>query len=87
MKKSAAVLLVLFSVTAFSQKKWTLQECVNYALENNLTVIQNTLNTRIQDKSLEIAKREYLPSVSGNISNSASFGQGRDIFGTTSTLR
>ncbi len=83
MKKSAAVLLVLFSVTAFSQKKWTLQECVNYALENNLTVIQNTLNTRIQDKSLEIAKREYLPSVSGNISNSASFGQGRDIFGTT----
>ncbi|OWR15582.1 TolC family protein [Chryseobacterium sp. VAUSW3] len=83
MKKTAVFLLSFVSFVAFSQKKWSLQECVNYAVENNLQVIQNTLNTKTQDNSLQIAKRQYLPSVSGNINNNASFGQGRDVFGTT----
>ena len=83
MKKTAVLLLSFVSFVAFSQKKWSLQECVNYAVENNLQVIQNTLNTKIQDNSLQIAKRQYLPSVSGNINNNASFGQGRDVFGNT----
>ena len=38
---------------------------------------------RDRDNSLQIAKREYLPSVSGNINNNATFGQGRDIFGNS----
>lgn len=83
MKKSALILLSLFSVLAFSQKKWSLEECVNYAIENNLQVLQNDLNTKTQDNSLKIAKREYLPSVTGNINNTSSFGQGRDVFGNT----
>ena len=84
MKKSAFFLLSLFSVLAFSQKKWSLQECVNYAVENNLQILQNELNTKIQDQSLQIAKRQYLPSVSASVNNNASFGQGRDVFGNTS---
>ena len=83
MKKTAVFLLSFVSFVAFSQKKWSLQECVNYAVENNLQIIQNTLNTKTQDNSLQIAKRQYLPSVSGNINNNASFGQGRDVFGNT----
>ena len=83
MKKTAVLLLSFVSFVAFSQKKWSLQECVNYAVENNLQVIQNTLNTKTQDNSLQIAKRQYLPSVAGNINNNASFGQGRDVFGNT----
>lgn len=82
--KKVILFFLLFSCTlAFTQKKWSLEQCVNYALENNLQVIQNSLNTKIQDQSLQIAKRQYLPAVSGNISNSANFGQGRDVFGTT----
>ena len=68
---------------AFSQKVWTLQECVNYAVENNLQVIESQYNKKIQDFNLAIAKRQYLPSVSANINNTASFGQGRDTFGRT----
>lgn len=83
MKKSAFLLLSLISATVFSQKKWTLQECVNYAVQNNLQVIQSSYNTALNENSLEVAKRQYLPSVSGSISNSASFGQGRDTFGRT----
>lgn len=83
MKKSAVFILVLASAFAFSQKKWTLQECVNYAVQHNLQVIQNNYNKNIQEKNLEISKRQKLPGVSGNISNTASFGQGQDVFGTT----
>lgn len=83
MKKSAFFVLSLFSVFGFAQKKWSLQECVNYAIENNLQVVQSDLNSKIQDNSLQVAKRQYLPSVSGNVITTASFGQGRDVFGTT----
>ncbi len=81
MKKFAIFSLSLCSVFLFSQKKWSLQECVNYAVQNNLQVIQGTFNNKIQDNSLQIAKREYLPSVSGSIGNTASFGQTSDNAG------
>ena len=83
MKRFAVLALSLVSFFAFSQKKWSLQECVNYAVENNLQVIQNQFSQKNQDISLKIAKREYLPSVSGSIGNNASFGQSRDIFGNS----
>ena len=83
MKKSAVFFLSFISTMAFSQKVWTLQECVNYAVENNLQVIESQYNKKIQDFNLAIAKRQYLPSVSANINNTASFGQGRDTFGRT----
>lgn len=83
MKKSAVFLLSLLSTFVFSQKVWTLEEAVNYAVQNNLQVIQNSYNKKLQDNSLEVAKRQYLPSVSGRITNSATFGLGRDNFGKT----
>ncbi len=83
MKKSAFLLLSLISATVFSQKKWTLQECVNYAVQNNLQVVQSNYNQALNENSLAVAKRQYLPSVSGNINNNASFGQGRDVFGNS----
>ena len=81
MKRFFSVLFLLSVSLMFCQKKWTLQECVDYAVRNNLQVISNSYSKQIQDKSLEIAKREKLPAVSGSLSNSASFGQGRDVFG------
>ena len=83
MKKSAVFFLSFISVFAFAQKKWSLQECVNYAVENNLQVIHNNFNKKTQDNTLLIAKREYLPSISGTLNNNASFGQGRDVFGNS----
>lgn len=83
MKKFAIFSLSVCSVFLFSQKKWSLQECVNYAVENNLQILQGTLNNKIQDNTLQIAKRQYLPSISANANTNASFGQGRDVFGNS----
>ena len=44
---------ILCTSVAFSQKQWTLKECVDHALEKNITIEQNKL-------SVEIAKGIYL---------------------------
>ena len=75
MKKTFSLVLLAVFTIAFSQKKWSLQECVDYAVKNNLQVISNQYNADVQAKNLEMAKKEYLPSVSGTFNNSGSFGQ------------
>jgi outer membrane protein len=74
--------ILLASTFVFSQKKWTLRECVDYAVKNNLQVINNQYNNDIQSKNLAMAKNDYLPTVSGSVSNSASFGQTQGFTGS-----
>ena len=82
MKKVFLLSFLLTAISGFSQKKWTLQEAVDYAVKNNLQVVQNDYSRQLQEKNLQMAKREYLPSVSANIGNNASFGQAQDVFGS-----
>jgi outer membrane protein len=81
MKKFILFSLLFSSAFAFAQKQWTLQECVNYALQNNLQVLKSDYSKNNQDFNLKIAKKEYLPSVSASITNNGSFGQSQDVFG------
>lgn len=74
MKKLFSVALISLFTLSFSQKKWSLQECVDYAVKNNLQVISNQYNVDIQSKNLDIAKKQYLPSVSGTFDNNVRFG-------------
>lgn len=67
--------VLLFTLAASSQaKQWTLQECVNYALENNITVKQTALDAELSDQDLIIAKGNFLPDLSGNASQNWNFG-------------
>ena len=75
MKKFILFCLLFSSGFALAQKQWTLQECVNYALQNNLQVLQSGLTKSNQDLNLKAAKREYLPSVQGTVQTNTSFGQ------------
>ena len=79
MKKYFSILFLALFALAFSQKKWTLRECVDYAVKNNLQVINNQYNNDIQSKNLAMAKNDYLPTVSGSVSNTASFGQSQYV--------
>lgn len=82
MKKHFSILFIALFSLAFAQKKWTLRECVDYAVKNNLQVINNQYNNEIQSKNLAIAKNDYLPTVSGTLNNSASFGQTQGFTGS-----
>ncbi len=72
MKQFVAIFIVLTTcVSAFSQdEKWTLQQCVSYALENNLTVSQSYLKQRSSELSYKQSKMNRLPSVNASASQS-----------------
>ncbi|WP_272150779.1 TolC family protein [Tenacibaculum aiptasiae] len=78
--KTKIVLLgaLLISLTSFSQKQWTLKECVNHALKNNITIKQNKLNIDIAEANVKSAKGDKLPSLNASTGGNLRFGSGFD---------
>ena len=76
MKKLGILFFVLtISTSANAQvKKWTLSECVQYALDNNISVKQSELDLAATDIEKMSAKGAFLPSL--NLSTSASENTG-----------
>ena len=72
-----AFIIGIFTISTlcFSQKKWTLQESINHALENNITIKKAENTLLINDEDITAAKGSFLPSVSGSASHSLSLGQ------------
>ena len=58
--------------------KWNLQQCIDYAIENNIQVKQMTLQTKSSKSSLEQSKAGLLPDVNANAGYSFNFGRSVD---------
>lgn len=73
-------LVLLMTVAAFplmaQDKVWTLQECIEYAIENNISVQQSSISVEEKSIALNSAQSEILPGVSANGSQNWSFGRG-----------
>lgn len=77
------IFLVVFALTtsdSVGQKKWSLEECINYAIEKNLSVKRSALNLELSAENLKQSKYNILPSVNANASNIYNFGQTIDPF-------
>ncbi|WP_318309554.1 TolC family protein [Flagellimonas crocea] len=76
MKNSITILLLLLAVSFSSaqMRKWTLEECVAYAVENNLTVEQFELDLENAKIDKSDAVGNLLPSLNGNASASSNTG-------------
>ncbi len=76
MKRSITTLLLLFTVLMSSAqvRKWTLQECVEYAVEHNLTIEQFELDLENAKIDKSDALGNFLPSLSGSTSASSNTG-------------
>lgn len=75
--RNLTYLIVLISVSAAVQgqnRKWTLRECVEMALENNISIKQNINNIKSNEQDVKAAKGEFLPSLGASLSQSANFG-------------
>jgi len=79
MKNSFVIFVLCIGLSSFAQKKWTLQECVTHALENNITVKQGENTLRINDQDIIAAKGNFLPNVSANTGHTLSLGN-RELF-------
>ncbi|HKX85485.1 MAG TPA: TolC family protein [Flavobacterium sp.] len=70
-----AFTLLLSSFTASSQsKKWTLEECVNHAIQHNITIKQSELDKQSSEISKKDALGNFLPSITGVASHGWSLG-------------
>lgn len=66
-QKTALLFILYIGFSAKAQvKNWTLQECVDYALKNNISVKQSELDLNTSDIEKLEAIGNFLPNVSGS---------------------
>jgi outer membrane protein len=73
---AALVLGIASGANAQEQRVWTLAQCIDHALENNLSIKQSGLNVEQKEISLNSAENNRLPDVSGSAGQNFSFGRG-----------
>jgi outer membrane protein len=82
MKKSLVTFitcLILIQVNGFAQKQiWSLEECIKYAIDHNIQIKQQTIQTKVQKNSLDQSKLNLLPTINGQASHDYSFGRALD---------
>ena len=73
-------LLLFCSSNSFAQKSWTLQECITYALDNNISIKQSEISRDISAINYTQSKASFLPSLNGSSSYSYNFGRSVDPY-------
>ena len=65
----------LFICTPSFAKQWTLPECIDYAIEHNISLKQRENTRRQNEVSLNTAKNSRLPDLNAGISENLGFGR------------
>lgn len=76
MKRYLIVITILafsFSVKA-QQKVWTLGQCIDYAMEHNVAVLQSKMNQETAEYQHKMARHAWLPSLNASASEGFGFG-------------
>ncbi|MGJ5641802.1 TolC family protein [Formosa sp. S-31] len=77
MKKTTVIgafLLLGISLHAQDYKKWTIRECVDYALENNISIKQSELDSNLAEIDKNQAVMNFLPNLTANTSYNINTG-------------
>ena len=86
MKKFYMLLLAAMPILSVSaQKQWTLQECIDYAMQNNITLQKAKLSQQSAVEDLKGSKGALLPTVSGSVNQSLGYRPWQDAGITTVT--
>ena len=74
-----SLLILLFVVRlSFCQETMNWEQCANYALENNLNLKKQDLNTKLSILNVNSAKSAFLPSISASSGYNKSYGRSID---------
>lgn len=76
-RKLFMLFVVLFGTgfSLFAQEPWSLEVCIQYAMENNILIKQSVLNTEYNQNLLKQSKLGQIPSLSGNGNYNYSWGR------------
>ncbi len=73
------LLVLLLPLSVMGQQTWSLEACIRYAWENNLTIKQQELGVNQTENTLFQSKMAFGPSVSARISENVNWGQSVDL--------
>lgn len=76
---NVAICLIFTSNVSGQVKKWTIQECVQYALENNISIRNSVLDTLDAEVDRQDAFGNFLPSANASASHSWNIGLNQNI--------
>lgn len=68
-------IIFLISFLSQAQNEWTLKKCIDYALQNNISIKKSELSLTGKKINLDQSKQSLLPSVSANASQNLSWGR------------
>lgn len=87
MKKFSVLIILLFiGINSRAQEeKWTLQEAVQYALDNNISIKQSELDVRLAEIERSDAIGNFIPNINASATNSWNTGLTQNI--TTGVLQ
>ena len=76
---------VLLATAGFAQKQWTLKECMDYAMQNNITLKKSRLQRQSAQEDIKQSKAALLPSLSASTNQSLGYRPWQDAGTTTVT--
>jgi len=82
MKKILLIVPFLFA-NALAQTNWSLQQCIDHALKNNLSLKQSELNAQINEATLTQSKANVLPSLNAGANHTYNIGRTIDRYTNT----
>ena len=65
MKKGLLILATMMSLSVSAQQKWTLQECIDYAMQNSITLKQAKLDKETAAETRKQSQAALFPSLTG----------------------
>ena len=70
--------VMMLTVSASAQKLWTLQECIDYAMENNITLQKSKLQKSSATEDLKGSKAALLPTFSASTNQTLGYQPWKD---------
>ncbi|MDD3405998.1 MAG: TolC family protein [Sphingobacteriia bacterium] len=90
MKLRTIISTILAAITAMlsAQQTWSLEQCVDYAIQNNITVQKMALQRDNQELNLKTSKLSFVPNLNANVGQNFSFGRatGNDNITTSQSM-
>ena len=80
--KTILMALMLMPTAVNAQQEWTLRQCIDHAIANNINIKRQETNVKSQEVSLNSAKNNRLPSLNASAGQSFNFGRGLTIDNT-----
>ena len=86
-RKAITLSIMLFAalISGRAQQAWSLEECIQYAMENNIQIKQSVLNTEYNENLLKQSKLGQIPNLNAN--GNYTFSWGRVLDQTTYRYR